>query len=300
MLFTSGSTGQPKGIELLHAGLVNITLHSQDAYGVGPADVLLQSTSTSFDVSLLEIFGALCLGGKLAVLPPGAQLDPPAVMHTMAKHAVTMACAVPSVLGAWHAGGLSQSTSPKLARLMISGEPFPAELVRRTCAALPNILLLNCYGPAEASINVTNQGFSANAELQQQDGPGHLSVLPPPAGNVVPIGCPVANTQIHILDKGQQPVPVRVAGEICISGVCLAQGYAGRPDLTAAGFVLAGLGSSHRERMYRTGDLGRWRHDGTIEILGRADRQVLIMFWPNLDDCHDHSKQMRLSHLRHG
>ncbi|KAK9838807.1 hypothetical protein WJX74_003722 [Apatococcus lobatus] len=276
VLFTSGSTGQPKGTELLHAGLVNITLHSRDAYGIGPADVLLQSTSTSFDVSLLEIFSALSLGGQLAILPPGAQLEPQTVMHTMAKHAVTMACAVPSVLAAWHGGGLSHTTTPRLAVLMIGGEPFPTELLRTTCAALPDTLVLNCYGPAEASINVTNQGFSASKKQQRQAGFGALSVLPPPAGHSVPIGCPVTNTQIHILDQHQRPVPVRVAGEICISGICLAKGYAGRSDLTEASFLLASPGSQGPVRIYRSGDLGRWRHDGTIEILGRADRQIKI------------------------
>ncbi len=279
LMFTSGSSGKPKGVLLEHAGIVNMAMHCGAALGCGPQDVHLQAATVSFDAMLLEIMVPMMLGGCIAILPPGAQLDPQAVIHFLSQHAVTTAFGVPSVLQAWLQAGLSQRACPSLRLAFTGGESVPGTLVRNMLAALPEATLINMYGPTEATVFVAQQGFSAYPEQHAAAAlphPGTCPVSPAPAASaVIPIGRPISNVNIHILDQQQQPVPVRVAGEICISGVSLARGYLQQVELTKASFVAnphcsAGLHS----RLYKTGDLGRWQHDGTLEILGRIDRQV--------------------------
>ncbi len=277
LMFTSGSSGKPKGVLLEHAGIVNMAMHCGAALGCGLQDVHLQAATVSFDAMLLEIMVPLMLGGCIAILPPGAQLDPQAVIHFLSQHAVTTAFGVPSVLQAWLQAGLSQTACPSLRLAFTGGETVPGTLVRNMLAALPEATLINMYGPTEATVFVAQQGFSADPEQHALPHPGICPVSPAPAASAaIPIGRPISNVNIHILDQQQQPVPVRVAGEICISGVCLAQGYLQEQDLTQASFVHDPCcPSGQLSRLYRTGDLGRWRHDGSLEILGRIDRQVL-------------------------
>lgn len=276
-LFTSGSTGKPKGVLLEHAGLVNMAMHCGRALACGPRDVHLQATTVSFDVVLLEIMVPLVHGGCIAILPPGAQLHPQAVVRSMSQYPITITSCVPSVLQAWLSAGLSQSTCPSLRIAVAAGEPLRSALVRDTLAALPEATLVNMYGPAETSVFVTNQGFSARSEQHTSPQPGACPVSSVPALSAsIPIGCPISNINIHILDQQQRLVPVRVAGEICISGICLARGYLHQDELTKASFVAnPRCSSGDHSRMYRTGDLGRWRHDGSLEMLGRIDRQVI-------------------------
>ena len=278
VFFTSGSTGKPKGVLLEHASIINMAMHCSRALGCGPADVHLQAATVSFDAMLLEILVPLVLGGCIAVLPPGAHLDPQAVVKFMSQYPITTSFGVPSVLQAWLGAGLSSSTCASLRLVFTGGEALPRALVRDMLATLPQATLINMYGPTEACVFVANQGFSACPEQHALplSGACPVSPMPDPAA-VIPIGCPIANVNIHILDKQQRPVPVRVAGEICISGVCLAHGYLSQEQLTRSSFVAnPACASGHHSRMYKTGDLGRWRHDGTLEILGRIDRQVWI------------------------
>ena len=275
ILFTSGSSGKPKGVLLEHAGLINMAMHCKHAWGCRPSDVHLQAASVSFDALFLEFLVPMCLGGCTAILPPGAQMDPEAAVQRMSGYPITTLFGVPSLLHAWLAAGLTQSTCPLLRRVLVGGEACRAPLVRQILDSLPEATVINCYGPAEASVFVANQAFSK--QRHHCAAPGGCAVSPPPdATSVISIGCPIINVSIHILDQQQKLVPVRVAGEICISGLCLARGYAGLADLSEASFVPNPFCSAGpNSRLYKTGDLGRWRHDGTIEIIGRADRQVL-------------------------
>ncbi len=287
VLYTSGSTGMPKGVLLEHRSLVNMVVQCQNAFGCGPQDVHLQATTITFDVMLLEVVVPLALGGCIAILAPGAQLDPTAVVQSMNEYPLTVTSCVPTVLQAWIKAGLSQAACPTLRLAMLGGEPLSPALVRSTLLALPKVTLINTYAPAEACVFVTQQGFSTCPEQHALPRTGTCPVSPMPAlSATIPIGCPISNVHIHILDQQQQPLPVRVAGEICISGVSLARGYLQQVDLTKASFVAnphcsAGLHS----RLYKTGDLGRWRHDGTLEILGRIDRQVYSVFCITASEC---------------
>ena len=280
VLFTSGSTGQPKGVLLEHAGIVNMAMHCSRALGCGPADVHLQAATVSFDAMLGEFMVPLVLGGCMAILPPGAQLDPQAVVRCMSQHAVTTTVCVPSVMQAWLQAGLTESLCPCFRLAIVGGEVMTPTLINCMLAALPEATLINIYGPTEASLFVTQQGFSAREELHALPSSGRCPISPPPdPAPLIPIGCPISNVNIHILDQQQRPVPVRVAGEICISGVCLAHGYLNQDELTRSSFVANPIcASGCHSRMYRTGDLGRWQHDGTLEILGRFDRQVMLHF----------------------
>lgn len=257
-------------------GIVNMAMHCSRALGCGPADVHIQAATVSFDAMLGEFMIPLVLGACMASLPPGAQLDPHAVIRCMSQHSVTTTVCVPSVMQAWLNAGLNGTLCPSFRLAIVGGDVLTPTLVRRMLAALPDATLINIYGPTEASLFVTQQGFSVHREQHAPPEPDRCPLSPPPdLSTVITIGCPISNVNIHILDQQQRQVPVRVAGEICISGVCLGRGYLNQDELTRSSFVAnPACASGSHSRMYRTGDLGRWRHDGTLEILGRIDRQV--------------------------
>ncbi|RKG78442.1 amino acid adenylation domain-containing protein [Corallococcus exercitus] len=258
IIFTSGSTGRPKGAMNAHGPVVNRLLWMQSAYQLMPQDVVLQKTPFSFDVSVWEFFWPLMTGAKLVVAKPGGHQDPGYLKGLIASASVTTLHFVPSMLQAFlDEPGVAGCTSLK--RVVCSGEALPLELKELCLRTLPGAGLHNLYGPTEAAVDVTFHACKAND--------GRRSV---------PIGRPVDNTQIRILDAELQPVPQGAAGELYIGGVQVGRGYLARPSLTAERFIPDPYATVPGARMYRTGDVARWLPDGEIEYLGRADFQVKI------------------------
>ncbi|WP_429848142.1 amino acid adenylation domain-containing protein [Brevibacillus panacihumi] len=258
VIYTSGSTGTPKGVMNTHAGIRNRLLWMQDEYGLDATDRILQKTPFSFDVSVWEFFWPLLAGATLVVARPDGHRDPEYLREVMLSERITTLHFVPSMLILF----LEQSkrgTFPHLRRVFCSGEALPYECKERFFEAHPETELHNLYGPTEAAIDVT-----------------FFSCQPGDERRTVPIGRPIANTRIYLLDGEKNPVPVGVTGELYIGGVNLARGYWGRPDLTEEKFIADPFSVQNGERLYRTGDLARWQPDGNIEYLGRADFQVKL------------------------
>ncbi|WP_437675103.1 amino acid adenylation domain-containing protein [Sorangium sp. So ce131] len=256
-IYTSGSTGRPKGAGNSHRGLLNRLRWMQERYGLTAADRVLQKTPFSFDVSVWEFFWPLMTGAALVVARPGDHRDGERLVELITRHGVTTLHFVPPMLQAFLETP-EVSSCRSLRRVICSGEALPSELARRFFERL-SAELHNLYGPTEASIDVTAWA------CRRGD-----------ASASVPIGHPIANTQIYLLDQHGQPVPAGVAGELYIGGVGLARGYHRRPELTAERFVPDPFGAAPGGRLYRTGDLARYRPDGAIEFLGRIDHQVKI------------------------
>jgi amino acid adenylation domain-containing protein/FkbM family methyltransferase len=263
MIYTSGSTGRPKGALNAHRGIVNRLLWMQAQYGLVPADVVLQKTPYSFDVSVWEFFWPLLVGARLTLARPGGHRDPTYLAGLVERERVTVCHFVPSMLGAFLAelrtGTGSDCTS--LRHVVCSGEALTADLVAGVHDALPGAALHNLYGPTECAVDVTHWTCTA-ADAR--------------AGHAVPIGRPVANTQLYVLDAHGAPLPVGVPGELHLAGKQVGLGYHGRPDLTAERFLPDPFSSAPGARMYRTGDRARWRADGAMEFLGRLDFQVKL------------------------
>jgi amino acid adenylation domain-containing protein len=257
MIYTSGSTGRPKGALNTHRAIVNRLAWMRDHYGVGTAAVILQKTAISFDVSVWELFMPLVTGARLVFARPGGHRDPAYLIDLIAKCGVTIAHFVPSMLRAF----LKQPDVERcrsLELVICSGEGLPSDLraaffKRLSCG------LHNLYGPTETAVEVTFWDCR------------HESQTP-----IVPIGRPIANTQIYILDGRLQPMPIGVPGELYIGGVQVGRGYYNRPDLTVERFIRDPFSSVSTARLYRTGDRCRFLPDGTIEYLGRLDRQVKL------------------------
>ncbi|WP_336084315.1 non-ribosomal peptide synthase/polyketide synthase [Nocardia sp. SSK8] len=256
LIFTSGSTGRPKGVVVTHAAIVNRLVWMQDAYRLTPADTVLQKTPATFDVSVWEFFWPLQIGARLVLAAPDGHRDPAYLAELIEAESVTVAHFVPSMLSVF-VGALT-GTAGRCATLRMvfaSGEalpPAPAQQLRaRTGTAVHNL-----YGPTEAAVDVTFH------EVTDAD------------TVTVPIGAPVHNTQVYVLDSRLRPVPAGVPGELYLAGAQLARGYAGRVDLTADRFVASPF--AFGARMYRTGDLVTWTADGELEYLGRTDFQVKL------------------------
>ncbi len=259
VIYTSGSTGQPKGAMNAHRGVVNRLLWMRDAYGIGPGDVVLQKTPFSFDVSVWEFFLPLLSGARLVVARPDGHKDPAYLAGVVRERGVTTLHFVPSMLHAFLEHDGVGADCAGVRRVVCSGEALPASLVEAFRRRLPGVELHNLYGPTEAAVDVTAWDCSA----------GEI-------GASVPIGRPVANTRIYVLDGFGQPVPMGVPGEIFIGGVQVGRGYLGREELTAERFLPDPFVREAGARMYKTGDLGRWRADGSVEYLGRNDFQVKL------------------------
>ena len=258
-LFTSGSTGSPKGVMIPHRGIVNRLLWMQEAYGLTPEDRVLQKTPFSFDVSLWEFFWPLLTGARLVFARPEGHRDPAYLAGLIAREGITTLHFVPSMLQAFLEAP-EATDLPSLRRVMASGEALPPELVKRFFSRISHgATLNNLYGPTEASVDVS-----------------FWACDPDPARSTVPIGRPIANLRLYVADREQRLQPTGVAGELLLGGVGLARGYLGRPDLTAAAFVPDPFGEVPGARLYRTGDLVRALPDGNVEFLGRIDHQVKI------------------------
>ncbi|MGN6316590.1 amino acid adenylation domain-containing protein, partial [Trinickia sp.] len=261
VIYTSGSTGQPKGVMNEHHAVVNRLRWMRDALAVTEHDAVLQKTPFSFDVSVWEFFLPLMTGARLVLARAGGHKDPFYLSELIERERVTMAHFVPSMLQAFvdHA---RRAQCASLKRVICSGEALPGHLLRRFDEAFHTSTLYNLYGPTEAAVDVTAWAASG-AELDA-------------ATDNPPIGKPIANTRIYILDANGQPAPIGVPGEIHIGGAQVARGYLNRPALTAEKFVDDPFSSAPAARMYRTGDLGRWLPDGNIEYLGRDDDQIKL------------------------
>lgn len=259
MIYTSGSTGLPKGAMNEHRGIVNRLLWMQDAYGLGAHDTVLQKTPFSFDVSVWEFFWPLLTGARLVMARPDGHKDPAYLASVIGEHGVTTLHFVPSMLHAFLEDDAAPSCAGVLKRVMCSGEALPVALAERFHQRLPGVELHNLYGPTEAAVDVT----------AWTSAPGKATLS-------VPIGKPIANTRMYVLDPCLQPVPRGVTGELYIGGVQVGRGYLNRDELTAERFVADPFAGDRQARMYRTGDLGRWLPDGNIEYQGRNDFQVKI------------------------
>ncbi|WP_433512347.1 amino acid adenylation domain-containing protein [Nonomuraea sp. CA-143628] len=262
-IFTSGSTGTPKGVVITHRGIVNRVLWTVRRHALTAADRVLQKTTIAFDAAGWEIFAPLAVGGAVVLASPGAERDPALIVADAATHGVTVLQAVPSMLGLLaEEPGLSDCAALRL--VFSAGEPLTADLCARLAARVP-AELHNTYGPTECSIDVTAWPYRPGVTTG-----GHLS-----GKGTVPIGGPIDNTAIRVLDAESRPVPVGVPGELCVAGDGLARGYLHNPAQTAARFVPDPYGPPGG-RVYRTGDLARWRADGAIDFLGRLDHQVKV------------------------
>ncbi|WP_417473049.1 amino acid adenylation domain-containing protein [Luteimonas mephitis] len=259
VIYTSGSTGMPKGAMNEHRGVVNRLLWMRDEYDIDGSDVILQKTPFSFDVSVWEFFLPLLSGARLVMARAEGHRDPAYLADIVQARGVTTLHFVPSMLHAFLEHADVARACAGVRRVICSGEALPASLVEAFRQKLPGVELHNLYGPTEAAVDVTAWDCSAGV-----------------AGAAVPIGRPVANTRIYILDGFGQPVPVGVSGEIFIGGVQVGRGYLGRDELTAERFLDDPFVREPGARMYKTGDLGRWRADGAIEYLGRNDFQVKL------------------------
>ncbi|MBW4500872.1 MAG: amino acid adenylation domain-containing protein [Scytonema hyalinum WJT4-NPBG1] len=255
VIYTSGSTGKPKGAMNTHKGLCNRLLWMQDTYQLTATDKVLQKTPFSFDVSVWEFFWALLTGASLVLAKPGGHQDSRYLVQLIAQEKITTLHFVPSMLQVF----LEETELEKcgsIKRVICSGEALPFDLQQGFFERL-NAELHNLYGPTEAAIDVTYWACQPNSNEK-----------------IVPIGRPIANTQIYILDKHVQPVPIGVSGELHIGGVGLARGYLNQPELTQEKFISSPFESG--KYFYKTGDLARYRSDGNIEYLGRIDYQVKI------------------------
>ncbi|MEU7004578.1 amino acid adenylation domain-containing protein [Nonomuraea sp. NPDC046570] len=257
VIYTSGSTGTPKGVQVPHRGIVNRLLWMQDAYRLTAADRVLQKTPTSFDVSVWELFWPLLNGAFLVLAQPGQHRNPDYLVRLMAEEHITVCHFVPSMLSAFlDAPGVGDLHGVRL--VVCSGEALPPATAQRCLRVLPHAELENLYGPTEASVDVTYYSCRRDADLTR-----------------VPIGAPMANTRVYVLDAGLGLTPVGTAGELYLGGEGLARGYLGQPGLTAQRFVADPYGPPGG-RLYRTGDRVRWLPDGTLEFLGRVDHQVKL------------------------
>ena len=254
VMYTSGSTGQPKGVAATHRNVVRL-VHGSGFARFGPEETFLQLAPVSFDASTLEIWGALLHGGRLAVFPPEIP-TPASLAAAVARHGVTSLWLTAGLFHQVAEGDLSGLRS--LRQLVAGGDVLSPAHVARTLDRLPGLTLINGYGPTEGTTFTCCHPMTASA----------------PAGPV-PIGRPIGNARVYVVDAGLSPVPAGVPGELLIGGDGLAIGYLHRPGLTAERFIPDSFGAAG-ERLYRTGDLVRWRPRGTLEFLGRIDQQVKI------------------------
>ncbi|MEO7261300.1 MAG: amino acid adenylation domain-containing protein [Jatrophihabitantaceae bacterium] len=256
LIYTSGSTGRPKGVAVSHASVTNLLDHWLARLGPAPGAAAALWSSVGFDVSVQEILLPLTTGGALHLVPEELRADPEALMSWLREHRIELAYLPPAYVKWIDEAPAERLSGLVLRQLLVGVEPLPELALHRMCEVLPELEILNGYGPTETAVY-------SSAYLQ-----------PRPLARQCPIGRPLANTRIYLLDERLQPVPVGVAAEIYIGGAGVARGYLGRPGQTAERFVpdpfVAG------QRMYRTGDLGRRLPDGDLCYAGRRDHQVKL------------------------
>ncbi|AUB36524.1 Glutamate-1-semialdehyde aminotransferase [Nostoc flagelliforme CCNUN1] len=259
VIYTSGSTGQPKGVMIPHRGICNQLYWRQTNFRLTQADKVLLTISFSFDPSVWQIFWPLCFGGQLILARPGGQQDTAYLVKVIIDQQITVLALVPSILRVLlEEKGIENCRF--LRHITCGGEALPSELIEGFFAKL-NLenVFHNCYGPTEASIDTTFWTCQRGTNY-----------------TIAPIGRPITNAEIHILDENLQPVPVGESGELYIGGIGLARGYLNRPELTTEKFIFNPFSSEAGARLYKTGDLARYLSDGNVEFLGRIDHQVKI------------------------
>ncbi|MCB0020843.1 MAG: amino acid adenylation domain-containing protein, partial [Anaerolineales bacterium] len=252
IIHTSGSTGKPKGVQLRHRNVVNFLTSMRQKPGLTAADVLMAVTTLSFDIAVLELYLPLVVGGKVIIASPEINADGALMAQTLVDEGVTVMQATPASWKLMLNNGWAGKADLKM---LCGGEELPRELAEQLIPRGSE--LWNMYGPTETTV------WSAAKKIEAGDGP-------------VPIGEPIANTQLYILDQHLQPTPIGVPGELCIGGDGVAAGYLNRPELTADRFVKNPFVDDPDAMLYRVGDLARYRPDGTIEFLGRIDFQVKV------------------------
>ncbi|MDE9365083.1 amino acid adenylation domain-containing protein [Luteipulveratus sp. YIM 133132] len=259
VLFTSGTTGRPKGAMVHRGGMLNHLRCKQDLLALQPDDVLVQNAPVTFDVSIWQMLLPVMVGAAVRVVSPGTAADPDALAAVVAADRVTVLEVVPSLLRAsldlW--GGAAPLRG--LRALMVTGEALPVDLARRWSAACPDVPLLNAYGPTECSDDVAHATLGPHTPLERR----------------APIGVPIRNTRLLVLGPDLRPLPPGAVGELYVSGDCVGLGYLDDPGRTAVTFVADPYGSAGA-RMYRTGDRVRWSEHGQLEFIERLDHQVKI------------------------
>jgi amino acid adenylation domain-containing protein len=256
VLFTSGSTGEPKGVAVRHRNACHL-LHGNGFSHIGPGETYVILTAVTFDPSILEVWGTLVHGGRLAVLPPQLpSLDE--LADFLDRHDVTQMHLTTALFH--QMAERRPARLARLHRLAVGGEAMSPALARRALDAAPGLLITNCYGPTEITV------ICSTHDVTPED--AHRPAMP--------IGRPVANTALYVLGRRLEPVPVGVWGELYIGGEGVSRGYFGRPDLTADRYVPDPFGGTAGARLYRSGDMVRWRPDGVLDFAGRIDRQVKI------------------------
>lgn len=260
VIYTSGSTGKPKGAMVEHIGMMNHIQAKVHDLNLTAESIVAQNSSHCFDISVWQFFVALTLGGTTAIYPQEVTLDPKEFIGQIIDQKVTILEVVPSYLSVM-LDYLEGEKRPleRLKSLLVTGEIVKPNLVKRWFALYPVIPMVNAYGPTEASDDIT-----------------HFIMTEAPEGESIPIGRPVQNFHIYIVDQNMHLCPVGVKGEICVSGVGVGRGYLHNPEKTREAFTVDPFVAEPDVRMYRTGDLGRWLPDGTIEFFGRKDYQVKI------------------------
>jgi amino acid adenylation domain-containing protein len=266
VLYTSGSTGLPKGVMVEQRGLVNHLQAKIAGLSLGPADRVAQTAAIGFDISLWQLLAPLLAGARVEVIEDELTVHPGRLVGVVASRGISIFQAVPSVLWAI-ADELEESAArPDLAGLrwlLATAEELPGELCRRWLRLLPGVRVINGYGPTEASDNVSH----------------HRVPAPPRSAARVPIGRPLSNVRLYVLDRLAHPLPIGVSGELCAAGVCLSRGYLDDPRRTAERFLPNPFAVTPGERIYCTGDLVRSLPDGQLEYLARTDQQVKIRGW---------------------
>lgn len=259
VIFTSGSTGVPKGAMVEERGMVNHLLSKIPALGLSESDVLAQTASQCFDISVWQFLTGLLCGARIRILPEDIVRDPQRLFLEIERSDITVWEAVPSLLVA----GLDGTVVPlsSLRWLLATGEAVTPELCRLWFSRYPSIPLMNAYGPAECSDDVAVHAVTGSL---------------PEGATHVPLGRPIPHLRLYGLDENGEPAPVDVAGELYIGGVGVGRGYLNDPAKTAAAFVPDPFATEPGLRLYRSGDLVRFRSDGTLEFLGRRDHQVKV------------------------
>ncbi|HEY6798648.1 MAG TPA: amino acid adenylation domain-containing protein, partial [Kineosporiaceae bacterium] len=263
VIFTSGSTGRPKGAMVHRAGMANHVACKVEDLGMTASDVVVHNAPVTFDVSVWQMLAPLVVGGRLRVVSRATARDPVELFQIAEDEGVTVLEVVPSLLRAaldTFDEGEPVGALPRMRWLVVTGETFPVELWARWEQRFPRVRLMNAYGPAECSDDVAQVGLRFG---------GH------PAAERVPVGGPVRNTRLYVLDQTLQLAPTGSVGELYVAGVGVGRGYLDEVRRTAAAFVADPFAATG-DRMYRTGDQVRWRADGLLEFLGRRDHQVKV------------------------
>jgi amino acid adenylation domain-containing protein len=263
VIYTSGSTGVPKGVMIEHRGLFNHLLSKISDLELTASDVVAQTAPQSFVISIWQFLAGLAVGARVHICADGIVRDPARLMQEIGREGVTVLQIVPSLLREILARAPDEAAFRALGRLrwlVSTGEPLSPDLCRDWFRHFPDVPLMNAYGSTECSDDVATHRFAT--------APASLTA--------VPIGRPVANTRLYVLDPHLQPAPIGVAGELCVGGIGVGRGYLDDPEQTGPRFLHDPFSTRRGARLYRTGDLARWRADGTIECLGRTDHQVKI------------------------